>query len=232
MSIDDPLQVAQALVAHDERQTSVVTGFVVQLLELVDLPGITLIDSALQRRRIANMKLLMDTLSKDMTTLHHSQSITKEQMKYLREEFPSLVQDALLKAQFVRGNERIQRIAGILMHSVEVAPRSEADQIEEMMRLAAVLSDGDVVVLEAFVETQHELVGKSLDVDGINKAWKGMRVATPPTELLSICAKLQSLGLIVQVERRQVHSPPDAIPYGLLPRGRDFITYIKGLTVA
>jgi hypothetical protein len=44
---------------------------------------------------------------------------------------------------------------------------------------------------------------------------------------LSICAKLQSLGLLVQEERNQHKLPPGEIPYGLLRKGLTFVDYIQ-----
>jgi hypothetical protein len=44
----------------------------------------------------------------------------------------------------------------------------------------------------------------------------------------SICAKLQSLGLITQVSPNRIKVSQGVIPYALLQNGKDFVEYIRG----
>jgi hypothetical protein len=112
-----------------------------------------------------------------------------------------------------------------------------------MMRIATVLSDDDVVVLRAIYEGQKADYSTKLGRTGheqANEFWRlldpghrswGEREILPlasfsPGSLQGICAKLQSLGLLVQVERNQMKLSPGVIPYAMLAKAVDFVEYI------
>lgn len=158
----------------------------------------------------------------------------------MREEFPSLVLDALQKAERTRAEDRIARMGRILASSARNGPVMTADEVEELLRISMDLDDTDVRVLGALVEGQRALISEASGVVSpgqANKYWqRAARVeeATRRSELaeqvgvsdgalLSSCAKLQAYGLLVQVERDESKLRRGATLYAILPRAVRFV---------
>src|SRR5207237_573175 len=126
--------------------------------------------------------------------------------RFLVEEFPSLVLDATTKAEDLAFKTRIARIAQILASAAEAGPSRSADYTEEMMRVAMALSDADVMVLAEVDNVQAKEIAPTGYVPNelVNDAWRD----SPPEvsglndgQIQSICAKLQSFGLVTRVDR-------------------------------
>jgi len=155
-----------------------------------------------------------------------------------------LVLDGLQKAEQTRSQQRIRRIASVLAHAYDVGPSKSADLAEEMMQIAMLLSDDDVLVLRSVYEGQIGDYNRHLGRTGHEQANDFWRLLDPTQrlhgdpEVLSlnrlqigvlqgVCAKLQSLGLLAQVERNNFKLSPGFTPYALLGKGVDFIEYIR-----
>ena len=72
----------------------------------------------------------------------------------MKEQWMPLFLDGLQKAEQTINQQRIRRIAAILAHSLEVGPSKSIEVAEELMRIAMLLSDEDVLVLRSIYEGQ------------------------------------------------------------------------------
>ena len=256
--IDDPLDASEERVDAERRAESPVTRFVPQLAKLFDIIPLELFGftkgevaagkslakicaASVNKIEEGRAGYLMGSLRDEVRRLHSKLEEVDEAHKiFAKEEFIPLVVDGLQKAEQTRGKSKIRRIAAILAHSLEVGPAEAADTAEEMMRLAMILSDEDVIVLRAIVEGQrasfNQCTGRT-DINSSNDFWARLNgpadLVIQPVQSLavgdrqSICAKLQSLGLLVQDERNQQKLNPGEIPYGLLRKGITFVEYIQ-----
>jgi hypothetical protein len=172
--------------------------------------------------------------------------------EYLDRDWPQLFLDAERRARETRGRERIARIAKILTAAAHTDPPPLPDKTEELIRVAAVLDDLDVRVLAVLVDGQRRGFtpgfgrvnekaanhfwrhGDSVHQGGSDGAEKGLGesavsklVGISEGELQSVCAKLQSYGLVVPVERDRFINFQGTIPYAVLARGFDFVDSIR-----
>lgn len=247
MPIDDPISAARALIAGDERERSPVIRLAKDFFEILNcfpparallerLPVGTVVNW-LERREQENRQYLVDVLI-DEVKRHESKLRDLEQKDgqhaaFIRDEYPGLVLDGLNKSERVRAKERIVRIGRILASAAEQGPARSADQTEEMMRIAMDLDDRDVFVLRELHAAQASLVtGGVIAREAVNEVWRDHPPRVPgmgENEIQSICAKLQSYGLVTRIERNNFKLGLDQIPHAVLQKGADFILYIQGI---
>jgi hypothetical protein len=260
MAIDNPLDAAESRIAAERRSDSPVTRFIGPIASLFDscsalVPtslngpnlafgtiGLKLAGSFIAKTEEGRLKYLIENLAMEFRRMgSRLDEIVQSHEQFVEEEFLPLVLDGLQKAEQTRDKKRIERIAAILAHSLEVGPAETADTAEEMMRVAVVLSDEEVVVLRCIYKGQfpkfNKFIGR-VDNAASNDFWALLLgPANPAIEPLrnisqgkiqGICSKLQSLGLVAQDERNQMKIPPAAMPpYGLLAKGVTFVEYIR-----
>lgn len=155
--------------------------------------------------------------------------------QFVAEEMPGLILDCVSKAENVRNKDRIARLARILVHAAEVGRRDRGDYIEEMLRIATSLDERDVRVLREIVRVQGPQLDRNLGRVKhftAHNATKGIvgslrQEGFTQGELDSICAKLESFGLVSRTERNVNLISDDPTPYALLRKGLDFVEYIK-----
>jgi len=82
------------------------------------------------------------------------ETLDESHRRFVEEEFVPLVIDGLQKSELTANQQRIRRIAAILAHALEVGPSGSTELAEEMMRIAMLLSDDDVLVLRTIYEGQ------------------------------------------------------------------------------
>jgi hypothetical protein len=110
-------------------------------------------------------------------------------------------------------------------------PGQPSDLADELIRIASELSDAEVAVLRDIYEVQVRALAKygRPDIDEVNNSWVQLMSARhvfTGNDIQSICAKLQSFGLVTMVERKMTALDLYTTPYGLLSRGRAFIEYV------
>jgi hypothetical protein len=259
MAIDNQLDAAESRIAAERRSDSPLMRFLPSLASLSDVlssivpssldPVIAYGQAALKTtgQFIANLeehrrKYLIDCLSDELRALGTKlEDLVQSHQRFVQEEFFPLVLDGLQKAEQTRSKTRTARIAAILAHSLKVGPAGTGDTAEEMMRVAVVLSDEEVVVLRCIYEGQfpqfNKFIGR-VDNAASNDFWVRLLGPADPMieplrnisngKLQGICSKLQSLGLVAQDERNLMKIPPTAMPpYGLLAKGVTFVKYIR-----
>ncbi len=147
---------------------------------------------------------------------------------YLETDFVGLLMDADKKARETRAKGRIKRIADVLSASLRIEPTPPADETEELMRIATELSDIEVRVLEGCRQTlEHFLRNQGTSVFSLQLP----RIDNlSGEEVLGICSKLQSFGLLAEPQKHALARGGASYPTGsgfmLLPRAERFLKFI------
>ena len=162
------------------------------------------------------------------------EDLEERHRSYLDKDWLSLLVDADRKARATRGREKVQRIAAILCNAAEAGQTKSTSDTEDMMRIAMDLSDVDVRVLQEIVRTQGPVLsGGRTAVPRYNaySLWNSGRwndLGLGGGELLSICKKLESFGLVYPAYNPQQNILSDEpTAFGLLKRGKEFVEYIQ-----
>jgi hypothetical protein len=157
---------------------------------------------------------------------------TAEEARAREEVSRELLMDAARKAESTRGRERVKRIGLILANAVMESKPTDADEVEEMMRVAMELSDRDIEFLRELMRIE----GSGLQTQGrisrydAHTTWEqgfwGTRV---DSELDSVFSKLESYGFVARIP------PPNNLNimadfqnrYVLLKKGERFVTLLR-----
>jgi hypothetical protein len=253
-------RVVRSLARHSDLLTLLLpalaadTGFAA--MGLTAAVGVAVAKFLVQRRADDNIELLLRTWVENSTqmnrivgALHDRANGNEETTEKLRQDVKALaseekefrdihlgplILDAIRRAEGVRAKDRIERIAKILAYATDHGSGVPPDNTEELIRIAVDLSDRDVLLLREIYAAQVHLVTTGVvPGDQVNDVWRNQ----PPrvtgigeSEIQSICAKLQSFGLIVRVERNNFKVAIGIVPYALVPKGKDFIEFLRERT--
>jgi len=105
----------------------------------------------------------------------------------------------------------------------------ERNSIGEMLRLTVDLSDEDIDVLALIYSVQGDELKRTgflPEQNLANSTWRDLQSKYPlfkSSKIHSICAKLQSLGMVAQVERIATTLDLTSIPYAVLEKGADYL---------
>jgi hypothetical protein len=241
MSIDNPFEQVEALIASDERQ-QLPESVEAILKAIAKVPGAGPIVAAVryesQKQQIENTELMLRTVWEELKRVSATlDQFARDPMQH--DAVRRLILDAARKSEDLRDKNRIERIGKILAHSI-TQPLSNYDKAEELMRVARDLSDADVLGLSHLYDTQFEALrrrGLHIEINEINGIWREnlstdrIKGVLQP-EWLSIFLKLQGLGLATAVERIATQVAPTEQVFALLPKGADFVHYIQGAVTA
>jgi hypothetical protein len=167
---------------------------------------------------------------------------------YLDTDWLTLLADADHKARVTRGRDRVKRIAVILSDSAR-RPDQPSDEAEDLMRVAMSLTDLEVTVLAELVKQQEPYFNSDsgrANYDDVNRYWAGadrhgyqqrnrmpaVTLGISEGELQTACAKLQSFGLVVQIDRSSTFGVLGLPPFSTLSRGIKFVESIKSFAEA
>ena len=222
--LDDPIKQAENQIAADV--ASPVAQGVAEIAALV--PGLTsvlgvAVQRWIERRRYENQAYLIEVLKSELVRVRgRLAELMQKHPEFWRDDFILLLLDGLKKAENVRAKERIERIAMILAHAAVTGPFQSADCTEEMMRMAMDLDDRDVEILREVYEAS--IADRQIIVDGHPLESSDV----PRSSAASVLAKLQSFGLIIDEITDRWEITRSKTPFGILQKGRDFVTYIQG----
>jgi hypothetical protein len=249
MPIDDnPINALKRQFEMEDLSSSPVTGKVIKIAsELPIIPSplakvIAWLGKSMAANAAERDHLLMETIAAEVVKhgedLERTQKVLTDQASRMSEEVlgPLLV-DAARKAENTLGKERVRRIGLILANAMIETGPADADEVEELMRVATELSDRDVELLRELVRIEGDAVrsqGRIPRYDARNRweqGWWGTRVLP---ELDSVFSKLESYGLASRI------APPNnqnimadyQNRYVLLPKGARFVDLIKSRTGA
>lgn len=245
MAIDEPISALQNLNASDERQRSPILSLSSDFLRLIKLLApvgseipLSALEGAvdwLSRRSAENRAELVNVIAEELkfraTQIERLLNTSEEHRRFMADEMPALVVDALRRAEQARAKDRIRRLGRILVHAAEVG--NGADYAEELMRIALEMTDRDIVVLREI----HRAMAASVVGSGRGATphmmalqhWRNIVGRLPMTqgETLSTCLKLEGYGLLRRAEDRSRNNLADEpLAFGLLQKGKDFVDYL------
>jgi hypothetical protein len=245
----DPVAALQALNASDDRQRSPVQRYAKHFLNIIKLfappeaalamSGVAAVVEWLNQRSHQNLSELVDVVAAELRLragqIDQLKEASDEHRRFIEEEMPGLILDCIVKAENLRTKDRIARLARILVHAAEVGPRDRGDYVEEMLRVATSLDESDIRVLREIVRVQSPQLSQNLGRVKHFVAHNAMRGIVGSLrqegfiqgEIDSVCAKLESFGLVSRTERNVNLVSDDPTPYALLRKGLDFVEYIK-----
>jgi hypothetical protein len=250
MAIDDnPIKALKQQFEMEDLSSSPVTGKVIKIAsELPIIPSpldkiIAWLGKSMAKSAAERDHLLMETIAQEVVKhgeeLERTKKAISDQETRMSEEvLGPLLLDAFRKAENTRAEDRVRRIGLILANAmIETAPKN-ADEIEEMMRVAMELSDRDIYFLKELVKLEGRMLEGELKriprhaahVKWIEGPW-GERV---DPELDSVFNKLESYGLVSKI------APPNNFNimadyqnrFVLLPKGARFVALIKSRTAS
>jgi hypothetical protein len=254
VSIDKPLDQAEAMIASDARRTVAPIPYLRRVASLFS--GFAQAKAALCSGNVgeaiataaSTVNGLSDSISNDnseylLTTViselrwvqDRFDELDQAHREFMGRDWVSLLTDANRKAREARTKSKVERIAAILCNSAIAVPVPKSDDIEELMRIAVQLHDGDVIVLREVVRTQIHLVRtperKPTQWEGLESWKKGSwaSLGLSVGEVGSVCGKLASFGLVVRLDQPNNQNVMAAVgdAYLLLPKGVEFVTYIR-----
>jgi hypothetical protein len=161
---------------------------------------------------------------------------TVAEMETREEVSRELLLEAARRAESTRATERVKRIALILANTVVDSKSIDADEIEEMMRVAAELSDRDVEFLRELIRiegSQLEARDHIARYDAHSKWEQGFWGDRIIPEIDSVFSKLEGYGLVARL------APPNNLTiladyqnrYVLLKKGLRFVTLTREAAV-
>lgn len=212
MTIDDPISAARKQLELEDAFTSPADKTTIDLLRKLQLGWffdkvvVQSLKDWLSKQDSEKIKFLLETCADEIQ--RHEQQI-KELHEQLGPEVTEkrmlelidLVMDGARKAQATRARERIARI-GIILANATAEPKLDADEVEEMTRIAMNLTDAEVAVLKELVRTQGRAVdGPSRRIERYqaHNAWEQGRWSIDRGSLQSSCSKLESFGLASRI---------------------------------
>jgi hypothetical protein len=185
-----------------------------------------------ERNRLL-LETIADEVKKHGEELERTKSVINANTERTRPEVMlELLLDAARKAESTRAKERIKRIGLILFNAIAEPRVADADEVEEMMRVAMELSDRDIVYLKELIKIEGKLFEARDHIPRydahtlwINGFW-GDRVIP---EIDSVFSKLESYGLVGRIAAPNNMNIMADIQnrYVLLPKGARFVALIK-----
>jgi hypothetical protein len=160
------------------------------------------------------------------------EGMTAETSQQRVEVFREVLLDGARKAESTRAKERVKRIGLILANAVVESTPTDADEIEEMMRVAMELSDRDIEFLRELSRVQGSILQSRDHIPRFeaHQSWEqGWWRSSIIPEIDSVFSKLESYGLVARIP------PPNNLNisadfqnrYVLLKKGARFTILIR-----
>jgi hypothetical protein len=152
------------------------------------------------------MKLMLETCMTQVRKLEaqttKQTAETETEAERRAEMAKDLLLDAVRKAENTRAKDRVKRIGLILANAITESELVEADEIEEMMRVAMDLSDRDVSYLKELIRIEGDLLRVHNHIpryDAHMKWEQGFWGGRTEPEIDSAFSKLESYGLVARI---------------------------------
>lgn len=189
---------------------------------------------------IERIRLMLETCLNEV--LKHEKQIQEilrnksaKELQEREETSRELLLDAARKAESTRAKERVRRIGLILANSIMQSKPTDADETEEMMRVAMELSDRDIEFLRELIKIEGSMLDTQDHIERYqaHTRWQtGFWGARIDPEIDSVFSKLESYGLVARIP------PPNNLnimadyqnQYVLLMKGKRFAALIRGAT--
>ena len=237
MSIDDEIEAARTQIEYDK--ASPVPKVVTSVLEGLAAVGVTplkpvafLMKKLFEQREENTAYLLEATISKLQRLQIKIEKLSDEHRRFIEEQLPRLLLEAVSKAERTGSKERVDRLSRIVVHTVAQGPPADLEEVDEMLRVTVDLSSEDIDVLAMIYEVQGNELRRTQflpEQNLANSTWRELQSKHPlfkSSKIHSICAKLQSLGMVAQVERISTTLDLTSIPYAVLEKGAHYLEAI------
>jgi hypothetical protein len=243
MAIDDnPIKTVKKQFEMESLSTSPVTERALDLVSSLPLPYpldkiVEGMKKFLATDTAEKDRLLVETIANEV--VKHAEelgriqtTLAEHESRLSPEAMISLFVDAMRKAESTRAGDRVRRVGLILANAIIEKSPAEADEIEELMRVATELSDRDVELLRELVRIEGDIVrtqGRIARYDAFTKWEQGSWGTRVMPELDSVFSKLESYGLVSRIP------PPNNLNimadyqnrYLLLSKGARFVDLIR-----
>jgi hypothetical protein len=243
MAIDDEIDAARVRIEYGK--TTITPKVVSTILEGLAAVGVTpakpaafFMKKVFEQREDNTLFLLEATISKLRRLEEKVKTFSDSHKQFVEEQLPRLLVEAVSKAERTGSKERIERLSLIVVHTVVKGPAADLEQVDEMMRVTVDLGHAEIDVLAKIYSVQGlELArtGFLPEMNLANSTWRDLQSAFhlfKSSEINSICAKLQSLGLVTQVPRIATTLDLTSIPYAVLRKGADYLQAVGQLYTA
>jgi hypothetical protein len=143
-----------------------------------------------------------------------------------------LLLDAARRAASTRAKERVKRIGLILGNAIVESGATDADEVEEMMRVAVELGDRDIRYLKELVRIEGDVLQTQTHIpryDAHNKWEQGWWRNSVDPEIDSVFSKLESYGLVARIAPSNNENIMSDFQnrYVLLKKGLRFVTLAR-----
>jgi hypothetical protein len=243
MGIDDEIDAAQSQIEYGK--TSIAPKVAVTALEGLAAIGVPAMKPAAYfmkkvfEQREDNTAYLLDaTISRLRGLEEKVKTLSESHKQFIAEQLPLLLADAVSKSERTGSKERIDRLSLIVVHTVMEGPTADLEEADEMMRVTVDITDADIDILAKIYAVQGaELrrTGFQPEKNLANSTWRDLQTKYPifkSSEIHSICAKLQSLGLVTQVSPIGTTLDLTSIPYAVLRKGAEYLKAVGRLPTA
>ena len=178
------------------------------------------------------IKIMLETVTEHLGS--HDQNIRKlrselsaEASQTRTDTLKELLLDGARKAEATRAHERIRRLGLILANASIEGRQTDADEIEEMMRVAMELNDHDITFLRELVR----ISGRALEIQeriprpSAHATWEHGNWSKLGPDIDSVFSKLEGYGLVARIP------PPNNLNIGADFLNR-YVLLRKGLRFA
>jgi hypothetical protein len=240
MAIDDEIDAAQSQIEFGK--TSIAPKVVIHALEALAAVGVPATKPAAYfmkkvfEQREENTAYLLDaTISRLRGLEEQVKTLSDAHKQFIAEQLPLLLADAVSKSERMGSKERIDRLSLIVVHTVMEGPTADLEGADEMMRVTVDLTDADIAVLAKIYAVQGAELKRTNflpETNLANTTWRDLQSEFPifkSSEIHSVCAKLQSLGLVTQVSPIGTILDLTSIPYVVLRKGADYLKAVGKL---
>ena len=245
MAIDDPISALKRQLEFEELSAVPyldnlcdVLGMLLSLLKAdpVSPHAISAIEKLRSKDEQHCIAVLLETLEQELRRLSVDvesilAKLAPAEQERTAKTMLGLIADASRKATATRSEQRVKRIAAILAHGLAALKIEEADEIDEMMRIAMELTDRDVDYLGKLVRLEGGVVKANGRINRYeaDRRWEESewgRKNDPEVE--GTFAKLESYGLVWQLpSQNNMNVMADIMNgYALLAKGLRFVELI------
>jgi hypothetical protein len=235
--IDDEIDAARTQIEFGK--TTVAPKIVSGILDGLVAVGITplkpaafMMKKVYEQREENTAYLLEATISKLRRLENEFRNFSEAHKRFVEEELPRLMVEAVSKADQTRSTERIERMSLIVVHAMLQGPGVDLGKADEAIRISVDLDEQDIDILRKLYHAQTDNIRRRAflpELNVVNQSWKELQdqfQIFKSSEIYSICSKLQSFGLVTQVQRMPTVLDLTSTPYSILRKGAEYLESI------
>jgi len=162
---------------------------------------------AIQRNSKGNLLYLFDSLVQDVERIDRKLEEFESAGKIERDALNELISEAVARATEAKSKDRVKRVARILANALRSGPKQSYELERELIDATIQIAESDASILGIMMKHQGPTVksGSGIaDINAANETWKKMveehKEFRDPHVHVS-CARLQSQGLIIRMDR-------------------------------